>query len=251
MCIDPQCVGHVFRAFGVAGVPDELKGKTRSEVCSLAILDPEFWAYLAMLDVIASMLRTLHHWVEWCPCHGDHILLLDDLDLGSNLREELVQLWSQCPLRGCRAPCLAAGEFTTLVRQVGDVSAATLMLSFPSDITAQQRQKLVLEFNMGRSHLEFYFGLKLHHWTQPPWLVYKLAHHDEILAAEAYGELMSCSDPHPLVERLKAEPLCSEGMLWMGGSSLGDVGLENLTIFVSKLRFAWTAERRIEARIVK
>ena len=140
------CSGGIVR---IQGTPDELKGKSRAEVCAMALVDPEWWAYLTVLEAVASMLRRLHHWAETCPCHSELVLAL-----------------------------------------------------------------------------------------------YKLAHHNEMLGVEAYTTLLACSDPHPLVDVLKSEPLHSEGLLWLDGRSLGDEGLDNLTMFISKFRFAWTAERR-------
>ena len=125
--------------------------------------------------------------------------------------------------------------------------SAQLLLSLPAETLPEERLTLLTEFNAGRNHLLFYLELKLHHWAQPPWLLYKMAHHNDVLAIEAFQQCVSSNDPHVLVKALKEEPLRTEGLQWLDGQSLGDAGMEHLTLFVAKLKFAPTAERIIEA----
>jgi hypothetical protein len=148
---------------------DDLKGKTKSEICDFAIKDPTWWGYLTMLEHLASLLRSCHHWAEWCGCHEKAVLASKDLP--GELRHDLMKVWAKCPRRGCRGADLAAGEFLELVHKMGGVLAAQLVMSLPADITEQQRRVLVTEFESGRGHLSFYFTLKLSHWTEPPWVL--------------------------------------------------------------------------------
>ena len=132
----------------------------------MAITDPYWWGSLVVLEHIAEFLRHCHHWAEWCPCHEDLVEQLDQVVI--KLRQELLRCWSSCPLRGCRAPCLAAGEFFSLLNRISEVLAAELSLGLPTDITEAQKLDLISEFNLARNHLIFYFTLKLSHWTSPP-----------------------------------------------------------------------------------
>ena len=154
--------------------------------------------------------------------------------------------WSKCPLRGCRAPCLAAGEFNQVAERLADVSAANVLLSLPAELTDQERQQLLTEFNRGRSHILFYFELKLHHWSQPPWVLYKLAHFNEIEALDALEKCLESNDPHPEIVGLRSEPLATEIAEWVDGQK-GLDELPELQALIIALRFAWTAERWVEA----
>lgn len=225
----------------------ELQGKGRAEVVDIAIRDPMWWGYLLILEHLAQMLRRFQHWAEWCPCHGDLILELDNIEFeDEKIKAEIAARWRSCPLRGCRAPCLAAGDFFKLVDDLGRITAANILLGLPPDFSDAEKQRLLTEFNLGRGHIQFYMQLKLHHWTQPPWVVYKLAHFSESVATRALGECLDATDePHPLIRALLQEPLYSELMLWVDGSHrVGD--LENLCMLLTSLRFAWTAERWVE-----
>jgi hypothetical protein len=87
---------------------DGQQWKTNVDKADDAIKDPAFWGYLRMLDAIASMIRRLHHFAEWCPCHGELVRDLDGME-DAALARKLRTMWERCSLRGCRAPALANG----------------------------------------------------------------------------------------------------------------------------------------------
>ena len=68
-----------------------------------AIKSQLFWARLKMLESLAIVLRKCLAWAESCPCHSNGNAVLQ--------REDIPKLWASCPVRGCRAPELAAGDF--------------------------------------------------------------------------------------------------------------------------------------------
>ena len=68
-----------------------------------AIKSQLFWARLKMLESLAIVLRKCLAWAEDCPCHSNGNAVLQ--------REDIPKLWASCPVRGCRAPELAAGDF--------------------------------------------------------------------------------------------------------------------------------------------
>lgn len=221
-----------------------LQGRGRAEVVDLAIRDRSWWAYLRMLEQLAFFLRQLHHWAEWCPCHGDLVLQLDDMELDDAERETIRNSWAKCPLRGCRAPCLAAGEFLKQVDQLGNVTAANLLLGLPAELTHAERQSLLMEFNQGRSHIQFYFEFKLHHWMEPPWVLYKFGHFDQLESLHALERCLDSADPHPMIRALRDEPFRTEIAHYIDGTDINE--LENLRNLAVTLRFAWTAERWVE-----
>ena len=128
-------------------------------------------------------------------------------------------------------------------QQCNDITGACQVAVGLTDL---QRQQIVTEFNTGRSYLRFYFEFKLHHWCQPPWVVYKAAHFDPVISAEGLDECLASDDPHPLIRSLHREPLRSDIARLVDGTELGEPGTEDLRDFLCKLRFAWTAERWVE-----
>ncbi len=202
-------------------------------MCESAITDPKFWAYLRILEYIAEFIRRISHWAEWCPCHWDRVHVLSDAD--DPISKELLKTWQKCPLRGCRGPCLAAGEFFNVMRDLSTVIAAEVSLNLPTDISDADRRWLIGEFNAGRSHLVFYFTLKLAHWSSPPWSAYRLGHWNPDQAYDAWEECTTSTNPHPLIRDLKDETIFAEGSLWFEGASaqLHDTGGVNYKFVAS------------------
>ena len=225
---------------------DELRGQGRADVADRAIHDPTWWAYLIMLEEIAKLLRRLTHWAEWCPCHGDLVIHVKRAALPDALKARVLKHWSKCPLRGCRGPCLANGEFNRQVESLGTDAAFRLLARVPGELGPAQRRDIIAEFHACRAYLRFYFELKLHHWTQPPWLVYKIAHWNPLVATDGLDACLASDDPHPLVRKLHHEPLWSDIARATDGATIGEPGTEHLAQFAATLRFAWTAERWVE-----
>ncbi len=197
-------------------------------MCDSAITDPKFWAYLRILEYIAEFLRRIHHWAEWCPCHWDIVRAVSKAE--DPVSRELVRAWEKCPLRGCRGPCLAAGEFFNVMRDLSSVIAAEVSLNLPTDISDADRLSLIGEVNASRSHLVFYSTLKLTHWSSPLWSLYRLAHQNPDQARDAWEECTNITDPHKLVRDLKEEALFAEGCNWLEGapSQLHEMSGDNL-----------------------
>lgn len=63
----------------ISGDEAELRGRGRSEVVDMAIRDRKWWSYLRILEHLASVLRKLQHWAEWCPCHSDLVIQLEGM----------------------------------------------------------------------------------------------------------------------------------------------------------------------------
>eukprot|EP00971_Amphidinium_carterae_P234317 4649633-Amphidinium_carterae.1 len=204
----------------------------------------------SLLESLSTAIRCGFTWAEQCPCH-EHVWqyapAISALD--SRLGRQLKKSWQSCPLRGCRGPELASGELLQVMQQRLDQCLAEVSTKLSRSLSVDQRQHCISTFISGRSHLLFYLAFKLSHYTQPPWLLYKLASFDEQLGRRACDELLqneTCQ--HPKLLRLKAEPLLTQAQKWVGGESLAHPDMAELRLFVSAFRFAWTAERNIEGQ---
>lgn len=87
-------------------------GMVAVNVVDEAVKSPMFWAYLQMLATFAAMQSRMVAWCESCPCHWD-VLAQEDSDIPKDLKAQ----WLKCPLRGKRAPEIAAGKFTDMVQE--------------------------------------------------------------------------------------------------------------------------------------
>ena len=70
---------------------------------------------------IAETLLHIDHWTEACPCHQDR--LADPALTSSKI------CGAQCPLKGLRAPELAAGTLHSLLDSLFNISLGSLLLS--------------------------------------------------------------------------------------------------------------------------
>ena len=70
-----------------------------------AIRDLFFWATLHIIRAFGTWLGHLEHWASSCPCHRSEF-------------REFHRLDNDCPLRGCRAPDIAAGCKNALPRML-------------------------------------------------------------------------------------------------------------------------------------
>lgn len=107
------------------------------------------------------------------------------------------------------------------------------------------------EFTAATGHMAFYTVLKLTHMSEPPWLLFQLAHHDQLLAHAACERLLESPTQHPRHRRLLQEPLRSQARLWLEGTDLMDESVAELCIFIAELRLVSTNDRPIEAQHAK
>ena len=201
-----------------------------------ALTSPEFWATLRMLRYLAQVIKSCLHWAETCPCHGK----LPHKDFPAKVKD----VWAHCPLRGCRAPELAALEFHNLVRELNNTSAAELLSNLPRDISPASRATILQEFERGRAHLVFVLNLRLDHWRHPPYCVFGCAH---LLPAVSKRFLRRCLDmprSSQLLAELQQSPVREQAEQYLEGADIE--GLPDLLHFLGKLRYCPTAERAVE-----
>ena len=134
----------------VAGFDPEKQAANKFQTLRLAIPSPFFWAYAHMIQHLQLGLDKISFWAENCPCHEKMPRSGNSNDrLVGTMREETPSidvwqalmpdrkvsksLWASCPMRGKRAPELAAG---LLQRQLDEVLRTETL-----HLVAQQREK--------------------------------------------------------------------------------------------------------------
>ena len=202
-----------------------------------AITCANFWGYLRMLSSLTRMVQAALTWSESCICHGQ----LDFRELPPDVRQQ----WARCPLRGCRAPELAAGEFMTVLRQVSSSSLAHFMTTLPRDIDAAARASLLDEYQRGKSHLLFVLSMRLQHWRVAPWSIFGCAHLNTRTSKDFVRRSLGLASQHPLVLEFQTGELAEQANHYLAeGSNLKELPL--LSQFFSKLLFCPIAERPVE-----
>ena len=232
------------------GFVDDNEGQQRvtahlAEDVSKAVGNPTWWAWLSMLEVVCSILREHIAWAESCPCHY-HLLHRHHGEISRELKKQ----FSGCPMRGKRAAELSNGEFLDLLRSLWQVSTVEVLRLLPAGLEPAQRRSIIQEFDRARTHLSFYFALKLTHLTQMPWKILQIAHANEIIAQMAAHEALESTCAHPLVQKLQG-PLRVMCERWLSGHTLFEPGMLQLQQFIASLRIVPTSERAVEGQHAK
>jgi hypothetical protein len=136
---------------GAAGGNSELGPKV--DCIDQAVNSSFWWGKCLTLDCIYCILRLMFEWYEDCPCH-EH---LNKKDAPIWLQKR----WLKCPRRAHRMAEICCGDLFEVLRKLCDSSANQLLISLPSDLSAEQRGRCVQIFERSRSHILFQLVLKL------------------------------------------------------------------------------------------
>jgi len=148
----------------------------------------EWWEKLRVSDYLYDVIRSCVVWCDTCVCHG-HLLGNEALDIPDKLR----QLWQSCLCRGRRVPELAAGDLLEMVRDLLNMSATQLALSFPQEVDDATRVSLIVEFERGRAFIVFTLTFKLHAFGEDPLYIFACAHHDRVKSFRAVRHCFACN----------------------------------------------------------
>ncbi|CAJ1388602.1 unnamed protein product [Effrenium voratum] len=225
------------RTVAPAGV---YEGGVDVAVVNDAVTDPIFWGQLKMFEHLALCIQAALTWAESCPCHG-HLLRKPWAEhIGSRIKAA----WEKCPLRSCRGPELATGDFGEVLEELTQISAAALLTSLPGDISGSSRAELLQEFDRGRAHLVFAVSLRLQHWGTAPWVIFGCAHSEADKSKRCLRLCLDTPSDHRLFAQLQSTPIKEEAEQCIAGRPLCELG--NLAVFLGKLFFCPISERPVE-----
>jgi hypothetical protein len=163
-----------------------------------AVTSPYFWQYVRMLSLIGDMFQHMNHWFESCPCHGG-------LNLGARNSSGPRAEWHKrfrgysvpdaCPLKGRRAPELAAGSFDVLINEVSSMASASVMILATGGLQADGRRKILSDFELLRVSSVQMLKFKLAPWRVLPRALAGVAHWDEVVARRCAAECIRARRP--------------------------------------------------------
>ncbi len=175
------------------------------DAISRVLSDPFFRGYLELVVTLNGVLESMSAWMEQCPCHEHLQQMYRDHVPQAVLRSEFGVAAAatggggglSCPVRGCRAPELAAGALSTLLgttfsNALGELAAVR------GGMTEAEWACLLSEWARARAHISYVLTLKLHHWTELPWLLCVLGHPDESTAREGTHRILQQFDRCPV-----------------------------------------------------
>jgi hypothetical protein len=184
------------------GAPTELQLDVVSEVAR----DAAWWRYAAMLVTLHGVGLALQCWGEACPCCDPDPQVRDrtrraELELATGLSEEAAApgpVAERCPLRGKRAPEMAAGQLFAVLQQICDAKLQDVLVSCSQAyLTPDQTASILQDFEFGKAQLRRALQQKLSFWSNLPWLLCGLAHFDEDVARDCARQAVALFDAAP------------------------------------------------------
>ena len=148
-------------------------------------------------------------------------------------------------MRGLRLPELCAGDLFASLRTLADRASVGLLLALPSELPDETRTDLLSCFERGRSCLIHTLSLKLSCFMSPPLLLCAANHHSTLVAREALKQCIGSTSSHPLMLELRRPPLSDQALAFCEEEMELEL-LPELELFVSRLHFGHSSERRVE-----
>ena len=152
------------------------------------VRDPAWWATAAMLLELHRIGNIASAWGSSCPCHewltqepesrADPVCFAMTQAL-LRVREALPLDHATssgdgfafaCPLKGKRAPELAAGMLKPVVEKHVQSSMSEVLVAC-SDVALAQREKIINDFTLGVDHVRMTLEIKTGHWATLPWMI--------------------------------------------------------------------------------
>ena len=128
-----------------------------------------FWRrYLDMWLTLADVVQHGMRWAESFPCRSTHA------------SPEFL-----CPMRGCRALELACEQLPRIIDDLFQTSAAQLVMATSRQLSQEDQQRVLSDWERGRRHLAFTLLMKTGCWGQVPLVCVGIAHHDRSRAMVA------------------------------------------------------------------
>ena len=153
-----------------------------------------------------------------------------------------------CPLAGRRADGLSSGEVQEELQSCQDACANDLLLALDDELSTAQKSELVLEYHSGICALRFIFALKLGHWSQSPWTIYRLCSTNLSLTRAAMRSCFEGACDHARIQELRSGVVALQARRFQDGEDLLDVHgkvrpcMRQLLEVIGAGRFAWTME---------
>lgn len=113
------------------------------------------WEYLRMVLAVTNTMGHMGRWVERCPCHSP------PLELGSRKARRRSGLGAgglsdvaaaKCPMKGRRAPEMAAGALTTTLRQFWAEGCARIMMGVVA-LAPEDRDRIMSDMQKAREFI--------------------------------------------------------------------------------------------------
>ena len=225
-----------------------------------ALFSNMFNVYVSMVLSLFNIVENLASWFEGCQCHEQQLQQHGNKIKRASKKETSESgPYAFCPMKGKRAPELAAGALGETFETLLSSRKASLLRKMSEQQLSQENEALVLQdFDAGKNYIQLGLQVKLDFWTKFPWRLAALGHRDTDVARAAAVDMLEKSiglglgvpDPdlvhHPTTVKFlaPASPLRPLLEAFAEGQPMSDA----LRIEAAKLSFMPVVERSIESK---
>ena len=227
---------------------------------SAALGSSMFHAYIQMVMSLFNVVEDLSSWFEGCACHQAQLKRHRGKHMRSSRKEiELCGPYAFCPMKGKRAPELAAGCLNDVFSKLVNLGKTSLLKVIQDRKLEGQDEALVMQdFEAGRSYLQLGLQVKMNFWCKLPWRLAVLSHTDAAVARAAAADMLETTAGlagfegdaslvhHPMTLHFLGSGSLLRPMIQEFAS--GETMHEFLRSEACKLAFMPVVERSIEAK---
>ena len=163
------------------------------KLCTATLRSPLFHTYAWMLATLDGIPEAFVSWASGCRCH-------DGWCTGRH-REQRTAIYrahyghgaTTCPMAGRRAPELASGSVSQLLRALASSSILPASHEKAYFLTPEENAILHKDLSAGLDHICWALESKLRFWRQCPWMLCSLGHHDPSKVQENARQIQACA----------------------------------------------------------
>jgi hypothetical protein len=137
--------------------------------CAEGMVDPFWWSFVGLLYYFGVLLGRLEYWLQSCPCHPTSMRLHFNIKLRD----------LNCPMRGLRAACMAAGKLHGLIQVLIDEFHSLVVNDLRSPLTLDQKSSLLDQFHVGKQFVVMELHLRFNGWLRIPLRTMAIASEEE------------------------------------------------------------------------
>ena len=208
-----------------------------------AIHSDFFWASIKVFLEVARVQRQAVRFVTSCPCH--YGLSRTGVD------QAVLDKWDSCPMRGRRCPEICGGDFFAMMQETMQAGSVSLEMQLPRSLSQEEKLKLLRDFELSRQMLLTTYVVKLSFWSQAPFAVVGIAHHDPAIRMKSCVTCLQSKSDHPKIQLLQKHEDVVRAFL-VAGCLWDETGAFNvLKELAAEVRLFFSTAWRVEGQHAK
>ena len=202
-----------------------------------------FWGSIKVFLEVARVQHEAVRFVTSCPCHYGLSRMGVD--------QAVLDKWDSCPMRGRRCPEICGGDFFAMLQDMMQAGSVSLEMQLPRSLSQEETLKLLRDFQLSRQMLLTTYVVKLSFWSQAPFAVVGIAHHDPAIRTKSLVTCLQSKSDHPKIQLLQKHEHVVRAFL-VAGCLWDDADAYNfLKELAAEVRLFFSTAWRVEGQHAK